>query len=412
MNELRNKGFLRLEWARSHMPVSSYVRERFLKEMPFKGLKVGMALHVEAKTGIFALLLKEGGADVHMASCNPLSTDDSVVSSLKEDYKMDVHARKGETEDEYYEYLNKVLDSKPNIIVDDGGDLVKILHTDRMDLLENIIGGNEETTTGVNRLKVMEKSGALRFPMFDVNDANMKHLFDNRYGTGQSALDGIMNATNILLAGKRVTVVGFGYCGKGIALRMKGMGARVAVTEIDPIKANEATMEGYDVMPIKMAIKQSDMVVTATGVKSVVGMDAIMEAKDGIILSNAGHFNNEIDTERLEKESLEKTQVRESVKAYKLGNGKTIYLISDGRLVNLASGQGHPVEIMDMSFAIQALTAEYLAKNYRDLKPAVYSVPESVDREVAITRLRSQDIEIDTPTPEQVRYANSWTEGT
>ncbi len=412
MNELRNKGFLRLEWARSHMPVSGYVRERFLKEVPFKGLKVGMALHVEAKTGIFALLLKEGGADVHMASCNPLSTDDSVVSSLKEDYKMDVHARKGETEDEYYEYLNKVLDSKPNIIVDDGGDLVKILHTDRMDLLENIIGGNEETTTGVNRLKVMEKSGALRFPMFDVNDANMKHLFDNRYGTGQSALDGIMNATNILLAGKRVTVVGFGYCGKGIALRMKGMGARVAVTEIDPIKANEATMEGYDVMPIKMAIKQSDMVVTATGVKSVVGMDAIVEAKDGIILSNAGHFNNEIDTERLEKESLEKTQVRESVKAYKLGNGKTIYLISDGRLVNLASGQGHPVEIMDMSFAIQALTAEYLAKNYRDLKPAVYSVPESVDREVAITRLRSQDIEIDTPTPEQVRYANSWTEGT
>jgi adenosylhomocysteinase len=248
--------------------------------------------------------------------------------------------------------------------------------------------------------------------MFDVNDANMKHLFDNRYGTGQSALDGIMNATNILLAGKRVTVVGFGYCGKGIALRMKGMGARVAVTEIDPIKANEATMEGYDVMPIKMAIKQSDMVVTATGVKSVVGMDAIVEAKDGIILSNAGHFNNEIDTERLEKESLEKTQVRESVKAYKLGNGKTIYLISDGRLVNLASGQGHPVEIMDMSFAIQALTAEYLAKNYRDLKPAVYPVPESVDREVAITRLRSQDIEIDTPTPEQVRYANSWTEGT
>ncbi len=412
MNELRNKGFLRLEWARSHMPVSGYVRERFLKEVPFKGLKVGMALHVEAKTGIFALLLKEGGADVHMASCNPLSTDDSVVSSLKEDYKMDVHARKGETEDEYYEYLNKVLDSKPNIIVDDGGDLVKILHTDRMDLLENIIGGNEETTTGVNRLKVMEKSGALRFPMFDVNDANMKHLFDNRYGTGQSALDGIMNATNILLAGKRVTVVGFGYCGKGIALRMKGMGARVAVTEIDPIKANEATMEGYDVMPIKMAIKQSDMVVTATGVKSVVGMDAIVEAKDGIILSNAGHFNNEIDTERLEKESLEKTQVRESVKAYKLGNGKTIYLISDGRLVNLASGQGHPVEIMDMSFAIQALTAEYLAKNYRDLKPAVYPVPESVDREVAITRLRSQDIEIDTPTPEQVRYANSWTEGT
>lgn len=412
MSELRNKGFLRLEWARSHMPVSSFVRERFLKEKPFRNLRVGMALHVEAKTGIFALLMKEGGADVHMASCNPLSTDDSVVSSLKEDYGMDVYARKGESEEEYYEYLNKVLDSKPNIIVDDGGDLVKILHTDRMDLIENIIGGNEETTTGVNRLRVMEKSGALRFPMFDVNDANMKHLFDNRYGTGQSALDGIMNATNILLAGKRVTVVGYGYCGKGIAMRMKGMGARVTVTEIDPVKANEATMEGYDVMPIKKAITQSDMVVTATGMKSVVDIDSIKMAKDGIILSNAGHFNNEIDTEKLEKEAVEKTQVRESVKAYKLDNGKTVYLISDGRLVNLASGQGHPVEIMDMSFAIQALTAEYLAKNHRNLKPAVYSVPEAVDMDVARIRLKSQGIEIDTPTDEQIKYANSWTEGT
>lgn len=412
MNDLQNKGYLRLDWARTHMPVSASIRERFLKEQPFKGIRVGMALHVEAKTGIFALLLKEGGAEVHMASCNPLSTDDSVVASLKNDYKMDVNAKKGETEEEYYDYLHRVLDSKPNIIVDDGGDLVKLLHIDRMDLIENIIGGNEETTTGVNRLKVMEKQGALRFPMFDVNDANMKHLFDNRYGTGQSALDGIMNSTNILLAGKRVTVVGYGYCGKGIALRMKGMGARVTVTEIDPVKANEATMEGYDVMPIRKAIKESDMVVTATGMKSVVNMDSIMEAKDGIILSNAGHFNNEIDTERLEKESVESKQVRESVKSYKLKNGNTVYLISDGRLVNLASGQGHPVEIMDMSFAIQALTAEYLVKNYKDLKPAVYAVPETVDMEVAKIRLKSQGIEIDEPTEEQIKYANSWTEGT
>ncbi len=412
MNDLQNKGYLRLDWARTHMPVSASIRERFLKEKPFKGIRVGMALHVEAKTGIFALLLKEGGAEVHMASCNPLSTDDSVVASLKNDYKMDVNAKKGETEEEYYDYLHRVLDSKPNIIVDDGGDLVKLLHIDRMDLIENIIGGNEETTTGVNRLKVMEKQGALRFPMFDVNDANMKHLFDNRYGTGQSALDGIMNSTNILLAGKRVTVVGYGYCGKGIALRMKGMGARVTVTEIDPVKANEATMEGYDVMPIRKAIKESDMVVTATGMKSVVNMDSIMEAKDGIILSNAGHFNNEIDTERLEKESVESKQVRESVKSYKLKNGNTVYLISDGRLVNLASGQGHPVEIMDMSFAIQALTAEYLVKNYKDLKPAVYAVPETVDMEVAKIRLKSQGIEIDEPTEEQIKYANSWTEGT
>ena len=394
------------------MAVSANIRETFLKEKPLKGIRIGMALHVEAKTGVFALLLKEGGAEVHMASCNPLSTDDSVVKSLKDDYGMDVHAKKGETEKEYYEYLYRVIDSEPDVIVDDGGDLVKILHTERKDLLKNIIGGNEETTTGVNRLKVMEKTGELKFPMFDVNDASMKHLFDNRYGTGQSALDGIMNATNILIAGKNVNVVGFGYCGKGIAMRMKGMGARVIVSEVDPIKANEALMEGYSVMPLAESLKISDMAVTATGVKSVIPLESMRNAKDGIILSNAGHFDNEIDILSLEKGSTSVEQVRDYVKRYVMKDGRSIYIISDGRLVNLAAGQGHPVEIMDMSFAIQALTAKYLVEKHKELKPAVYSVPEDVDIHVAELRLKSLGIEIDIPTDEQIKYRNSWLEGT
>jgi adenosylhomocysteinase len=410
--EMKSNGYMRLDWARTHMPVVNSIRDRMIREKPFKGVRIGMALHVEAKTGILALLMQEGGADVTMSSCNPLSTDDAVVKSLKEDYGMKVFARKGETEEEYYEYLNKVIDSRPQIVVDDGGDLVKLLHTSRSEMREGVIGGNEETTTGVNRLRNMEKKGDLKFPMFDVNDASMKHLFDNRYGTGQSALDGIMNATNILIAGKRVSVVGFGYCGKGVALRMKGMGARVTVTEVDPVKANEATMEGYDVMPIKEALKVSDMVVTVTGVKSVVDFEALSNAKDGIILSNAGHFNNEIDLDKLETMSKESEQVRDYVKGYTLQNGKKIYVIADGRLVNLAAGQGHPVEIMDMSFAIQALTAEHLLKNHKSLENKVYPVPYEVDQDVARIRLESLGIKIDQPTEEQIRYSESWEEGT
>ncbi len=409
---MKSNGYMRLDWARTHMPVVNSIRDRMIREKPFKGVRIGMALHVEAKTGILALLMQEGGADVTMSSCNPLSTDDAVVKSLKEDYGMKVFARKGETEEEYYEYLNKVIDSKPQIVVDDGGDLVKLLHTSRSEMREGVIGGNEETTTGVNRLRNMEKKGDLKFPMFDVNDASMKHLFDNRYGTGQSALDGIMNATNILIAGKRVSVVGFGYCGKGVALRMKGMGARVTVTEVDPVKANEATMEGYDVMPIKEALKVSDMVVTVTGVKSVVDFEALSNAKDGIILSNAGHFNNEIDLDKLEKMSKQSEQVRDYVKGYTLQNGKKIYVIADGRLVNLAAGQGHPVEIMDMSFAIQALTAEHLLKNHKSLENKVYPVPYEVDQDVARIRLESLGIKIDQSSEEQIRYSESWEEGT
>ncbi len=410
--ENTSKGFLRLGWARERMDVTSQIRERFIQEKPLKGVKISMALHVEAKTGIFALLLREGGAEIRMASCNPLSSDDSVVQSLKDDYKMDVYAKKGETDDEYYEYLNKTLDLKPNVIIDDGGDLVKIVSEDRTDLLDNIIGGNEETTTGVVRLFAMEKAGALKFPMFDVNDAEMKHFFDNRYGTGQSTLDGIMSATNVLLAGKKIVVAGYGWCGKGIAMRMKGLGGLVTVTEINPVKAVEAAMDGFDVKPMNLAIREADLVVTATGMKNVVSYSDLLVAKKNLILANSGHFNNEIPVRELETKSLEKRPVRESINRYKLENGNTIDLIADGRLVNLAAGQGHPVEIMDMSFSIQALTAEYLVKNHRKLEKKVYPVPRELDLEVANLKLKGLDLSIDRLTDEQTKYGEEWKEGT
>ncbi len=394
------------------MDVSAQIRERFVREQPLKGVKISMALHVEAKTGIFALLLREGGANVRMASCNPLSSDDSVVESLRNDYKMDVYAKKGETDEEYYEYLNKTLDLKPNVIVDDGGDLVKIVTEERTDLLDNIIGGNEETTTGVVRLFAMEKQKALRFPMFDVNDAEMKHFFDNRYGTGQSTLDGIMTATNVLVAGKRIVVAGYGWCGKGIAMRMKGLGGLVTVTEINPVKAVEAAMDGFEVKPMNQAIREADMVVTATGMKNVVTYEDLLVAKKNLIVSNSGHFNNEIPVKELETRSIEKRPVRESIKRYKLENGNTIDLIADGRLVNLAVGQGHPVEIMDMSFAIQALTAEYLVKNHKNLENKVYPVPKEIDLEVANLKLKGLGLSIDTLSEEQIKYAEEWKEGT
>ncbi len=410
--ENTSKGFLRLGWARERMDVTSQIRERFIREKPLKGVKISMALHVEAKTGIFALLLREGGAEIRMSSCNPLSSDDSVVHSLRDDYKMEVYAKKGETEEEYYEYLNKTLDLKPNVIIDDGGDLVKIVSEDRTDLLDNIIGGNEETTTGVVRLFAMEKAGALKFPMFDVNDAEMKHFFDNRYGTGQSTLDGIMSATNVLLAGKKIVVAGYGWCGKGIAMRMKGLGGLVTVTEINPVKAVEAAMDGFDVKPMNMAIREADLVVTATGMKNVVSYADLLVAKKNLILANSGHFNNEIPVKELESKSLEKRPVRESINRYKLENGNTIDLIADGRLVNLAAGQGHPVEIMDMSFSIQALTAEYLVKNHQKLEKKVYPVPRKIDLEVANLKLKGLDLSIDKLSDEQRKYAEEWKEGT
>ena len=402
------EGQNKLDWAYAHMNVIQKIRERFLKEKPFEGLKIGMALHVEAKTGILALTLRDGGAKVRLASCNPLSTDDSVVEALRE-RGLEVYAKKGETREEYYENLYKVLEMEPDIIIDDGGDLTTLLHTSYSHI--PILGGNEETTTGVLRLKVMERMGVLRFPMFDVNDAKMKHLFDNRYGTGQSTLDGIMSATNLSIAGKIAVVAGYGWCGRGIAMRLRGMGANVIVTEIDPVKAIEARMDGFRVMPMIDAIKEADMVITATGMKDIVRKEHIVEAKNGCIFANAGHFDNEISKNALEELAKGKREIRKFVEEYDLGN-KKLYLLGDGRLINLVAGQGHPVEIMDMSFAIQALTAEYIAKNHENLESKVYAVPEEIDNEVAWLKLQAMGIKIDELTDEQKRYLEEWKEGT
>ncbi len=408
---MANTGYLRLKWARDHMDITSAIRKRFIEEKPFKGIKIAMALHVEAKTGVFAILLKEGGADIRMASCNPLSSDDSVVESLKNDYNIPVFARKGETQEEYYDYLNKIIHPEPDIIIDDGGDLTNLVSSDER-LYKNIMGGNEETTTGVVRLKAMEKNNALKFPMFDVNDAKMKHLFDNRYGTGQSALDGFMNATNILIAGKRICVVGYGWVGRGIAMRLKGLGGIVTIAEVDPVKAVEALMDGFSVDTVENALKYSDIVFTATGMKNVVPYNALLKAKNGIILGNAGHFNNEIDMESIESRNIGSERVRDYITEYRLENGNRINVISDGRLLNLAAGQGHPIEIMDLSFSIQALTAEYIVKNHENLKKIVYPVPDEIDRSVAEIKLDSLGIKIDKLTDEQIAYMNSFKEGT
>ncbi len=402
------EGEKKLEWAKEHMDVLSSIAQRFSREKPFKGLKIGMALHVEAKTGILALTLREGGAKVRLASCNPLSTDNDVVGALQ-DMRLEVFARKGETREEYYENLYHVLEMEPDIIIDDGGDLTTLLHTEYTDI--PIMGGNEETTTGVLRLKVMKKKGILRFPMFDVNDAKMKHLFDNRYGTGQSVLDGIMSATNLSIAGKTVVVAGYGWCGRGVAMRMRGMGANVIVTEVNPVKAIEARMDGFRVMKMIHAAEEADMIITTTGMKDVVREEHFNVMKDGCILANAGHFDNEINKNALNNLAKRKREIRRYVEEYDLGD-KKLYLLGDGRLINLVAGQGHPVEIMDMSFSIQALTAEYIAKNHEKLEERVYPVPEEIDYKVARLKLKAMNIEIDELTEEQKRYLEEWKEGT
>ena len=394
------EGEKKLEWAEMRMDVLRSIGERFRKEKPFKGLKIGMALHVEAKTGILSFVLRDGGAKVHLASCNPLSTDDSVVKALRK-RGMEVFAKKGENREEYYENLHRVLEFEPDIIIDDGGDLTSLLHGEYRNI--RILGGNEETTTGVVRLKNMVRDGVLRFPMFDVNDAKMKHLFDNRYGTGQSTLDGIMSATNLSIAGKTVVVGGYGWCGRGIAMRMRGMGADVIVTEIDPVRAIEARMDGFRVMRMIDAVKYADIIITATGVNDIVREEHIRRIKNGCLLANSGHFDNEISKEALEKLSKRKRKIRKFVEEYDLGD-KKIYLLGEGRLINLVAGQGHPVEIMDMSFSIQALTAEYIAKNHYNLEKRVYPVPEEIDYEVANLKLKAMGIEIDTLTEKQKKY--------
>lgn len=399
----------KIEWAKNWMPVLGQIRKTLVSEKPFKRLKISMALHLEAKTAVLAYTLKQGGAMVRISGCNPLSTDDEVALSLKRDFGVEVFAKRGLTKDEYYEDLSKTIEFEPDIIIDDGGDLTALALKEES-IYKNIKGGNEETTTGVVRLKNMEKSGALKFPMFDVNDALMKHLFDNRYGTGQSTIDGVLTATNLVIAGKNVVVGGYGWCGRGIASRMRGLGANVSVTEIDPFKSIEAHMDGFHVRPMRDAIKDADLIVTATGVKDIVTPDMLKNAKDGVILTNSGHFNNEVAVEEIERKYGKGREVRKNVQVYKIGR-KKVYILSDGRLVNLASGQGHPAEIMDLSFSIQALTARHIADNPPG-EARVYPVPDEIDLEVANAYLRSYDIKIDRLTREQVRYINSWKEGT
>lgn len=411
MDDLVAKGKKRLEWARDHMPVIEKVRKEVSEKGHLKDKNISMALHVEAKTGVLALSLKEAGAKVKMASCNPLSTDDSVAEALREEYDMDVYAKRGQSDEEYYENLNKTLTHDPDVVIDDGGDLISLIHTEREDLIDGIYGGAEETTTGVVRLRAMEKDGALKFPVMSVNDALMKHLFDNRYGTGQSTMDGIMSATNLQISGKSFLVVGYGWCGRGIAMRAKGMGADVMVSEVDPVKAVEARMDGFEVLPTKEGAEKADFVVTVTGCKDAMGKEAVMQAQDGCVLSNAGHFDNEISKETLEKRSDSKREVRDEITEYKMEDGRTLYLLSEGRLVNLAAGQGHPAEIMDMSFALQMMSAEYVVKN-DDMENRVYPIPREIDEKVASMKLEAEGINIDTLTEEQKRYIEDWKEGT
>jgi len=412
-DDLMERGKNRLQWARTHMPVLHILGHEILDRGVLAGKKIAMALHTEAKTGILAQTLAGCGAQVRLASCNPLSTDDPVALALQhEDVSpgsLEVRARYGESGERYYEALNWALDLKPDIVIDDGGDLVKILHTDRDDLIPDILGGCEETTTGIIRLRALQAEGKLRFPVMDVNDCNMKHLFDNRYGTGQSTMDGILNATNLTIAGMRVVVAGYGWCGKGIAMRLKGLGANITVSEVDPVKGVEAAMDGFRVRDLSDSCTEANMVLTATGCKDVVSRDIINKLPDGCILANSGHFDNEIDVRYLE--TFPSFRAREHVKGYKLKD-KTVYLLSEGRLVNLASGQGHPVEIMDMSFAIQAAGAEFIAMNGRDLPKEVIRFPEGLDQRIAFLKLQNMGYSTAELSEEQKRYLSSWEEGT
>ncbi len=409
---LYEKGKLRIEWARREMPVLEIIKNEFKKNNTLKGCKIGCCLHVTTETANLMIALKEGGAEVFLCASNPLSTQDDVAASLVKNYGISVFAIRGEDRDTYYDHLNRVLDAKVNITMDDGGDLVSTIMKERNDVLDEIIGGTEETTTGVIRFKSMEKEGVLKYPIIAVNDAMTKHLFDNRYGTGQSTIDGIIRATNILLSGKNFVVSGYGWCGKGIAMRAKGMGAKVIITETDAIKAIEATMDGFPVMKMEDASKIGDIFVTVTGNIHVIRQEHFNNMKDGAIIANSGHFNVEIDTNYLEKHSLSKRVIRESVEEYEFKEGKKLYLLGEGRLINLAAAEGHPASVMDMSFANQALAAEYLFKEGKNLENKVYSVPEIIDKRIASLKLKSMGISIDNLTKEQEDYLSSWKIGT
>lgn len=409
---LAELGKLKIEWAERHMPVLLMIRERFSKEKPLKGVNISCCLHVTSETAALVKTLKEGGAEVVLTASNPLSTQDDVAASLVKDYGIPVFAIKGEDNNTYYSHINKALDHQPIITMDDGADLVTEIHLRRKELLSKVIGGTEETTTGVIRLTSMAKNGVLGYPIIAVNNAQTKHLFDNRYGTGQSTIDGILRATNILLAGKKVVVAGYGMCGKGVSMRARGMGANVIVTEVDPIKALEAVMDGFLVMKMEEAAKIGDIFITVTGDKNVITKEHFLLMKDGAIVCNSGHFNVEIDIPSLESLSVSKRKIREFVEEFKLKDGRVIYLLGEGRLINLASAEGHPATVMDMSFSNQALSVEYLLKNHSSLTKIVYGVPHAIDSEVAKLKLSSMGISIDTLTEEQISYLKGWEEGT
>ena len=409
---LATKGRFKVEWAEQEMPVLRLIRERFAREKPLKGIRIAACLHVTSETANLVHTLQEGGADVRLCASNPLSTQDDVAASIVANFELPVFAIKGEDSETYYQHINAALDHVPHITMDDGADLVSTLHKERGDLIENVIGGTEETTTGVIRLRAMAAEGALRYPIIAVNDADTKHLFDNRYGTGQSTIDGILRATNFLLAGRNFVVGGYGWCARGIAMRARGIGANVIVTEVNPLRALEAVMDGFRVMPMIEAARIGDVFVTSTGDINVIDKQHIEVMKDGAILANSGHFNVEINIPALEEMAVEVRPVRESVKQYILTDGRRINLLAEGRLVNLAAAEGHPASVMDMSFANQSLAVEYMVQHGGELEKKVYRVPEEIDRQIARLKLASMGIEIDTLTEEQEKYLRSWEAGT
>ncbi|MFH0861356.1 MAG: adenosylhomocysteinase [Candidatus Altiarchaeota archaeon] len=407
--KLAYKGKLQIEWAESHMPVLTQIRDKFRKQKPLKGITVGFALHVTKETAVLVRTLKAGGAKIAITGCNPLSTKDEVASALAKE-GVNVYAWRGETNKEYYDNINRVLDHKPDITIDDGADLIFLVHKKRTELLDRIRGGCEETTTGIIRLRAMEADKALKYPVMATNDADTKHMFDNHYGTGQSTIDGILRATSVLFAGKTAVIAGYGWCGRGIAARAKGMGSNVIVTEVDPTLALRAVMDGYRVMTMDEASKHGDIFVTATGDVDIIRGKHVRMMKDGAIIANSGHFNVEINIPELERLSKSKKLIRDDVEKYALKNGRHIYLLAEGRLVNLAAAEGHPSEVMDMSFANQALACKYI--NEHDLEPGVYDIPQSIDATVARLKLKSMGIRIDSLTKRQKSYLSSWDEGT
>ena len=408
---LAMSGRLKIEWAGQQMPVLQTLKKRFKAEKPLKNIRLAACLHITSETANLLIALKEGGADVVVCASNPLSTQDSVAASLVKDFDIPVFAIKGEDNKTYYEHLNSVLDTHPQITMDDGADLVHLLHTKRTDQLKEVIGSSEETTTGVIRLRAMEKEGALKIPVIAVNDSDTKHLFDNRYGTGQSTIDGVIRATNILLAGKTLVVAGYGWCGKGVSMRGKGMGANVIVTEVDPVRALEAAMDGFQVMPMNEAVKKGDLFVTVTGDKHVITLSHMKHMKNGAIIANSGHFDVEIDMKGLSENSSTRT-IRDNLEEYTLVDGRKIYVLAQGRLVNLSAAEGHPAEVMDMSFANQALAAEFFMKHKGNLENKVYILPKELDEAVAKIKLSAMGIGIDSLTKEQQAYLASWQEGT